>query len=294
MVLGCSEVACISCSLQTQKLQAGKTSTFAACQSLSAPGHRRPVRSTYCLGLRLHEMLSLICCTVQTTVCPGTCLSAVRRLVVSIRMLELGSCSYCSCGVSCAHRCRKVRHFCPACNWDRAMASAGSRRAHTSKSVVENGPSAVQVDRRYAKARSYPVCMLTDLHSTSFLTFCRIMRPNRPHMVFTLEDSIVVGGHFYSGASLAPSLRAGLQEHLYGRHSTHTNHLASEVILYRIVRYFHHILEVVRGDTSIECKSFYFSASIPSLLTLPPHNSRCARFSKPRRSYCNVFEPNAV
>ena len=69
------------------------------------------------------------------------------------------------------------------------------------------------------------------------------MRPNRPHMVFTLEDSIVVGGHFYCPSTFGQSLKAGLCEHFFSHTSTNTEHLASEVILHRAIKYYRHCME---------------------------------------------------
>lgn len=68
-------------------------------------------------------------------------------------------------------------------------------------------------------------------------TFQSIMRPGEIHIVYTLEDSILVGGHFYSNGTLSRSLRTGLYENRYGRYSTNTQHITSEVILHRYVRY---------------------------------------------------------
>ncbi|KAF8575385.1 hypothetical protein K439DRAFT_1623621 [Ramaria rubella] len=43
-----------------------------------------------------------------------------------------------------------------------------------------------------------------------------IMHPGREHLVYTLEDSILRGGHFYSKVTLRRWLKAGLQEHWWG------------------------------------------------------------------------------
>ncbi|KAF8574297.1 hypothetical protein K439DRAFT_1236032, partial [Ramaria rubella] len=69
-----------------------------------------------------------------------------------------------------------------------------------------------------------------------------IMRPGREHLVYVLEDSIVKGGHLYSRVTLGRSLKAGLQEHWWGRFATNTEHLASESIFYRLVKHYQHCL----------------------------------------------------
>jgi hypothetical protein len=65
------------------------------------------------------------------------------------------------------------------------------------------------------------------------------MRPGREHVVFTLENSIVVGSHFLSGVNLGRSMLSGLREHFWGRFGTNTRHLGSETILHRIVGYYY-------------------------------------------------------
>jgi hypothetical protein len=63
------------------------------------------------------------------------------------------------------------------------------------------------------------------------------MQPGVVHLVFTLEDSVCVGGHFYMFESLRRSLHSGVQEALLGQTNTNTEHLGSEEILYRLLTY---------------------------------------------------------
>ncbi|KAF8574675.1 hypothetical protein K439DRAFT_1624142 [Ramaria rubella] len=78
-----------------------------------------------------------------------------------------------------------------------------------------------------------------------------IMRPGREHLVYTLEDSILRGGHFYSKVTLWRLLKAGLQEHWWGCSSTNTEHLASESILYRLVQHYSHCLAMKDNDDNV-------------------------------------------
>ncbi|KAF8581162.1 hypothetical protein K439DRAFT_1619233 [Ramaria rubella] len=78
-----------------------------------------------------------------------------------------------------------------------------------------------------------------------------IMRPGREHLVYTLEDSILRGGHFYSKVTLRRLLKAGLQEHWWGCSSTNTEHLASESILYRLVQHYSHCLAMKDDDDNV-------------------------------------------
>ena len=112
------------------------------------------------------------------------------------------------------------------------------------------------------------LCKLSHKHRYHNLTSHRIMRPNRPHMVFTLEDSIVVGGDFYCPSTFDQSLAAGLQEHLFGRASTNTAHLASETILYRTICYYQHLLEMRDTHRQLECKSIIPSGPAEILTTI--------------------------
>ncbi|KAF8576933.1 hypothetical protein K439DRAFT_1622480 [Ramaria rubella] len=77
-----------------------------------------------------------------------------------------------------------------------------------------------------------------------------IMHPGREHLVYTLEDSILRGGHFYSKVTLQRSLKAGLQD-WWGCSSTNTEHLASESILYRLVQHYSHCLAMKDDDDNV-------------------------------------------
>jgi hypothetical protein len=112
------------------------------------------------------------------------------------------------------------------------------------------------------------LCKPLHKHKNHNLKSHRIMRPNRPHMVFTLEDSILVGGHFYCPSTFDLSLAAGLQEHLFGRSSTNAAHLASETILYRTIRYYQHLLEMRDIHGRLECMSITFLTPAEILTTI--------------------------
>ncbi|KAF8577377.1 hypothetical protein K439DRAFT_1622133 [Ramaria rubella] len=71
-----------------------------------------------------------------------------------------------------------------------------------------------------------------------------IMRPGVEHLVWTLCDSIVTGGHFYASTTLGRSLRASLDKHLHGKSSTNMEHLGSETDLNHLVHYYDWFLNV--------------------------------------------------
>ena len=77
------------------------------------------------------------------------------------------------------------------------------------------------------------------------------MRPGIEHIVYTLENSIVVGGHFFSGVTLLHSMNSGLCEHFFGRTGTNTEHLGSEVILSRILALYG---ETLQRRASLRCE----------------------------------------
>lgn len=68
------------------------------------------------------------------------------------------------------------------------------------------------------------------------------MRPNTPHIVFTLEHAICTGGHFYATSTLQDTLY-GLEHHFFiGHLVTNTDHIASRLLLRRFAHFFHNRL----------------------------------------------------
>jgi len=82
------------------------------------------------------------------------------------------------------------------------------------------------------------------------------MRPGREHVVWTLEDVIVEGGHFYSAETFTRSLQAGIREHLWGRYNTNTDHLASEGLVCRMLSRYRTLLRLMDEDDTIQGKPF--------------------------------------
>jgi hypothetical protein len=76
------------------------------------------------------------------------------------------------------------------------------------------------------------------------------MRPNIEHVVFTLENTIVIGSHFISEDTLCESMSSGLREHFWGRYGTNTAHLGSEVILCRVLGHYYE--KMTRGIIGCE------------------------------------------
>jgi len=84
------------------------------------------------------------------------------------------------------------------------------------------------------------------------------MRPGTEHMVYTLEDTVMDGRHFYTADTLQLSLKAGLREHCWGRYSTNTEHLKSEAILHGLLMMYRHQLDQKSNDNSVQRMLSFF------------------------------------
>lgn len=74
------------------------------------------------------------------------------------------------------------------------------------------------------------------------------MRPNTPHMVFTIEDSICRGSHFYATSTLTDTF-AGIVHCLIADNVvTNTSHFSSRALLLRMIHYFHEEFVVLDND----------------------------------------------
>lgn len=74
------------------------------------------------------------------------------------------------------------------------------------------------------------------------------MRPNTPHMVFTIEDSISHGSHYYSSSTLTDTF-SGIVHCLIAENVvTNTSHFASRSLLLRMIHYFHEEYIVLEHD----------------------------------------------
>lgn len=76
------------------------------------------------------------------------------------------------------------------------------------------------------------------------------MRPNTPHMVYTVFDSICHGWHFYTTSTLRDSLYGIVHCFMAQEVVTNTEHPKSIHLLLRLIHYFHQ--ELVGGDLNID------------------------------------------
>jgi hypothetical protein len=74
------------------------------------------------------------------------------------------------------------------------------------------------------------------------------MRPNTPHMVFSIEDSICCGSHFYTTSTLSDTFSALVHCLIADNVVTNTSHLPSRALLLRIIHYFHEEFIILEHD----------------------------------------------
>lgn len=65
------------------------------------------------------------------------------------------------------------------------------------------------------------------------------MRPGQEHLVYTLEDCIARGGHFYTHKTLEYSFFAGIREALHGQSSTNDMDDTAETVLQWLLSSYH-------------------------------------------------------
>lgn len=76
----------------------------------------------------------------------------------------------------------------------------------------------------------------------SRLTVSSHMRPNTPHVVFTTNNSIVLGAHFYSMSNMQPTF-FGIVHCLMGNNLlTNTDHGRTRPLLLRMMQYLYKCL----------------------------------------------------
>lgn len=69
------------------------------------------------------------------------------------------------------------------------------------------------------------------------------MRPNTPHVVFTPDHSICLGGHFYATSTLRETLYGTMHSFIAGDLTTNIEHTKDAfMLLSRMVAFFHHHL----------------------------------------------------
>lgn len=76
-----------------------------------------------------------------------------------------------------------------------------------------------------------------------------LMHANTNHRVVTLEESVTMGGHFYSVDNLERTMLAGLRENLWGEAVTNTTHPKSEAMLYRLALFLSKQLKMMEKGT---------------------------------------------
>ena len=65
------------------------------------------------------------------------------------------------------------------------------------------------------------------------------MRPNTPHAVFTPEDTIAMGGHFYSFSNMQDTIAGIIHTCIIDHVITNTEHPDTRVLLFRMLQYLY-------------------------------------------------------
>ena len=93
------------------------------------------------------------------------------------------------------------------------------------------------------------------------------MRPNTPHMVYTIEDSICHCSHFYATSTLTDTF-AGIVHYLIAENVvTNTSHFAACYLLLHMLHYFHKEFIVLEHDHKGIFSSFIVSDYPPPKMT---------------------------
>lgn len=90
----------------------------------------------------------------------------------------------------------------------------------------------------------------------------RIMRPNTPHAVFTPEDVICHGGHFYATSTIQDTMFCIVQTFMC-HNLTNADKQTHGLVLRRIVAFYHDVLVQKRLEEGGECLNSY-STPTPS------------------------------
>lgn len=69
------------------------------------------------------------------------------------------------------------------------------------------------------------------------------MQPGTPHHVISTEDTIAVGGHFFSSLLFSRTLEAMIAEHFASDFLTNTEHSEVHIVLFKMLRKFRDGLE---------------------------------------------------
>ena len=93
----------------------------------------------------------------------------------------------------------------------------------------------------------FSFCVLT--------VFARILPPYTVHAVLTTDNSISVGGHFYSNLHFDRTLVGFMAEHYAGNELTNASHAEAAVTLFRTLIYAHNCIfdnEALHGSLADE------------------------------------------
>ena len=91
-------------------------------------------------------------------------------------------------------------------------------------------------------------CKFSNLNLTCNWQIDRLMQPNTPHMVYTIENSICRGSHFYATSTLTDSLARIVHCLIADNVVTNTSHIAAWCLLLCMIHFFHEEFIILDHD----------------------------------------------
>ena len=77
------------------------------------------------------------------------------------------------------------------------------------------------------------------------------MRPNTRHKVLTVQDCLVIGGHFYSPVCYDRTLTGIVYEHFFGSLITNQTHATSGLVLFKLLAKYHRYMSALLAGEGI-------------------------------------------
>lgn len=113
------------------------------------------------------------------------------------------------------------------------------------------------------------------------------MRPNTPHIVFTPEHSVCLGGHYYATSTMRDTCYGMIHSFISGSVTTNTEHVREAFkLLSRMVIFYHSEFMSTKGaggfaleDMDVDLRKFIFDFAFFRVLML--NSSECSLVSPP-------------
>ena len=77
------------------------------------------------------------------------------------------------------------------------------------------------------------------------------MRPNTPHVVFTAESAVCLGGHYYATSTLRDTCYGVFHSFVAGSVITNASHVRESFMVFARMVVFYHDFLILAGEDSI-------------------------------------------